>query len=178
MQIYEDGDYSIMVCTTAPPKRTQHTLWEPLRAPKKKYGTPSPSNSKHTNGEELGGDSPQAKKQRKEDQVQSEADNKEADTKQPADDKGEGVEAKKRNLPEEGGEATGGERAKVLPEEDPDNVEQAKSLGWAEEDKGGDGDCFFRAWVAADGYKAGKKDDDAKVLKLATQLRLDAVKRI
>ena len=58
----------------------------------------------------------------------------------------------------------------------PESVPQAKLQGWSEKDAGGDGDCFFKAFVTGDAYARDKQDTPEKVHSLACNLRVKHIK--
>ena len=50
--------------------------------------------------------------------------------------------------------------------------------GWIEKDMGGNGDCFFRAWIKAENHYFGKTQKEDEITKAALQLRVEAIKHI
>ena len=171
MIIYEDSEYAILVNSCAAPRRTTATAWEYLAAPKRS-GVPVTKSTLKKPSKRL---IPQARKKIR---VAPEATEKpppsnsqvEA-TQQDEDD--EMPNEKKREAPNDT-ETEPDKTSGTFPE----SVPQAKLQGWSKKDAGGDGDCFFKAFVTGDAYARDKQDTPEKVHSLACNLRVQAVKHI
>ena len=174
MEIYEDsnGEFTIMVTTTSAPRRPP--LWsEPLRPPRSQWG---PYNASNADTEEE--KPPPGKKPRSDNDDRG---NKgdcsvtaEVSQSMAAPTQLDSPPENKRKEPESSEPQGSSDVNKPLPQQ-PSTIDEATQLGWTEFDAGGDGDCFFKAFVHSDARVRKLPTDTKSTEREACKLRVAAV---
>ena len=177
--VYEDAQTSTSICLAPAPPRRHSFQSEPAWAPKKGWhfqkqavDAPPKQEREGRTARKQESKSEERERTRSRERARTEVDNRSASveaTQLDADMQSEAEPSSTKPNPPNA--------SKANHDSVPSNPDEAKLAGWVEHDKGGDGDCFYRAFCAAvhSMENPGKQLKDDELKRLAADARAQVV---